>query len=198
MSLKSWTAVLCPPCKHKSPKKLQLPACTEFNGIFGTRVTACMKKQLTCLGKTGASGKNSWPQLLRILENLVQLPACKFTLHFKLVKICKLFDMMVVGRKRDAKNYLWRVWWIVRYHRKGIKCIKAPLWTNASGVCLLWRKSLKLNLQRSRTKGKRYHNGYLHPQHSNELFHLMNEPVFSVLGIMPKSCSSVTHVQTPL
>lgn len=141
--------------------------------------------------------EESWLQLLHILEILVQLPACKFTLHFKLGKICKLFDMMVVGRKRDPKNDLWRAWWILWYHRKRIKCIKAPLWTNASGVCLLWRKSFKLNSQRSRTKGKMYHNGYLHPQRSNELFHLMNEPVFSVLGITPKSCSSVTHVQTP-
>lgn len=33
----------------------------------------------------------------------MQLPACKFTLHFKVVKICKLFDLLVVGRKRDAK-----------------------------------------------------------------------------------------------
>jgi len=45
-----------------------------------------------------------------MLGNVVQLPACKFTLHFKLVNICKLFDMMVVGRERDAKNDLWRAW----------------------------------------------------------------------------------------
>lgn len=54
--------------------------------------------------------EESWPQLLCIPENLVQLPACEFTIPFKLVNMCKLLDRMAVGRKRDAKNDLWRAW----------------------------------------------------------------------------------------
>lgn len=58
--------------------------------------------------QNGGEWEESWPQLLCIPENSVQLPACKATLHLQLVKICKLFDVLVVRRKRDAKNDWWR------------------------------------------------------------------------------------------
>lgn len=74
---------------------------------------------------------------------------------------------------------------------------KTPLWANATGVCLLWRKCFKLNSERSRTKTAMCHDECSHPERTNELFHLMNEPVLDVLGTMPTSCSSVTHVLTP-
>lgn len=73
---------------------------------------------------------------------------------------------------------------------------KAPLWANASGAWLLCRKRSKLNLRRSGTKAEMCHNGCSHPERTNELFHLMNEPVFHVLGTMPTRCSSVTRVLT--
>lgn len=61
---------------------------------------------------------------------------------------------------------------------------------------MLWRKCFKLNLQRSGTKAEMCHNGCWHPERTNELIQLMNEPVFHVLGTMPTSCSSVTPVLT--
>lgn len=64
-------------------------------------------------------------------------------------------------------------------------------------MCLFWRKCFTFNLQRSGTKAEICHNGRSHPERTNEPFHLMNEPVFDVLGTMPTSCSSVTHVLTP-
>lgn len=64
-------------------------------------------------------------------------------------------------------------------------------------MLVLWRKCFKLNLQRSRAKSELCHNGCWHPERTNELFHLMNESVLDVLGTMPTSCSSVTHVLTP-
>lgn len=198
VSLQSCTAVSYPPGKHKPPKRLQPPACTESNGIPGTRVTACMKKQLTCLGKTGGSGKNHGHSCYVFLKircscQLVRQP-CAFSFQWKFAS-CSM--CWLSGGKGMLKMTCGGLGKCCDIPGRYLNAKKPPLWANASGACLLWRKCFKLNLRRSRTKAEMCHNGCPHPERANELFHLMNEPVFDVLGTMPTSCSSVTHVLTP-
>lgn len=92
VSLQSCIADSYPPCKHKTPQKTTAPSMHRIQWHFWKQGDSLHEEAINLPWQNREEWEESWPQLLCIPENSVQLPACKTALHFQLVKICKLFD----------------------------------------------------------------------------------------------------------
>lgn len=162
---------LSPPGRHSSPQRLQLPACVGADGSLGTRVPACMQKQLTCLGKTGARGRIrttaapcSWT--IRSSCHLPSLP-CSFS---SLLLGGKGMLGMTCGELGERCGVTAREW-------KAEKCLRGQ--TPVRWACL-GENSLSSTCKAAGQKVKTPHSGQPHPHCSNELLHLLNEAAFSL------------------